>query len=129
MKSIRAVAVVALAALTAVACSEPEQPSEPPTPMPGASPFVYPVELWDQGLEGETMLMVHVTELGQVDSAYVLDSSGFDAFDSAAVDGSRRLQFSAGRRGDLRVAMWTKVPVRFAIDTATAGQTEGGVVR
>ena len=116
-------------ALVATACGEPEEPAEPPTPMPGASPFVYPVELWDQGLEGETMLMVHVTELGQVDSAYVLESSGFDAFDSAAVDGSRRLQFSAGRRGARRVAMWTKVPVRFAIDTTTAGQTEGAVVR
>ena len=116
-------------ALVAAACSEPEPPAEPPTPMPGASPFVYPVELWDQGLEGETMLMVHVTELGQVDSAYVLESSGFEAFDSAAVDGSRRLQFSAARQGDRRVATWTRVPVRFSIDTTAAGRPEGGVVR
>jgi TonB family protein len=116
-------------AVVATACAEPEPPTDPPTPMPGASPFVYPVELWDQHVEGETMLMVHVTELGQVDSAYVLESSGFDAFDAAAVDGSRRLQFSAGRRGDRRVAMWTKVPVRFSIDTTAAGQPEGGVVR
>ena len=105
-----------------VACGGPEEPIENPTPMPGVSPFEYPLELWDQRLEGETMLMVHVTELGRVDSAYVLESSGFGEFDSAAVAGARSMQFSAGRQGDRRVAMWTKVPVRFALDSLADAQ-------
>jgi TonB family protein len=108
-----------------LACGGEEEPAENPTPMPGASPFEYPLGLWDERLEGETMLMVHVTELGRVDSAYVLVSSGFGEFDSAAVAGARRLQFSAGRRGDRRVAMWTKVPVRFALDTLADAQAAG----
>lgn len=110
--------------ITAVllACGGPEEPLESPTPMPGGSPFEYPLELWDQQIEGETMLMVHVTELGRVDSAYVLTTSGFGEFDSAAVVGARRMQFSAGRQGDRRVAMWTKVPVRFALDSVADAQ-------
>jgi TonB family protein len=109
-------------AAAVVACSGPEEPVENPTPMPGESPFEYPLDLWDARIEGETMLMVHVTELGRVDSVYVLETSGFGEFDSAAVVGARRLQFSAARQGDRRVAMWTKVPVRFALDSAADAQ-------
>lgn len=118
----RLIAALPLAAAAlAAACAGPEEPAEHPTPMPGPSPFEYPIALWDERIEGETMLMVHVTELGRVDSVYVLETSGFDAFDSAAATGARQLQFSAGRRGDERVAMWTKVPVRFSLDSTAAG--------
>jgi TonB family protein len=109
-----------------VSCGGADEPVEHPTPMPGRSPFEYPVALWDQRLEGETMLMVHVTELGQVDSAYVLDSSGFREFDSAAVSGARRLRFVPGRQGERRIPMWTKVPVRFALDTLADPTTDAG---
>lgn len=109
-------------AAAVLACNGPEEPIENPTPMPGASPFEYPLELWDNGIEGETMLMVHVTELGRVDSVYVLETSGFSEFDSAATAGARRLQFSAARQGDRRIGMWTKVPVRFAIDSTADAQ-------
>jgi len=112
-----------------VACNGTEEPVENPTPMPGESPFEYPLELWDQRIEGETMLMVHVTELGRVDSVYVLETSGFGEFDSAAVAGARRLQFSAARQGDRRVAMWTKVPVRFALDSTADAQAQTPVGR
>jgi TonB family protein len=113
-------------AACALACGVPDEPIEQPTPMPGTSAFEYPVGLWDQRLEGETMLMVHVTELGQVDSAYVLDTSGFREFDSAAVAGARRLQFSAGSQGGRRIAMWTKVPVRFSLDTTAPAEPPAG---
>lgn len=88
--------------------------------MPGPSPFEYPTALWDQKLEGETLLMVHVTETGAVDSAYVVQTSGQMAFDSAALRGAKQLRFSAGRQGQRRVAMWTRVPVRFRMDTVPA---------
>lgn len=113
-------------AAAVLACNGPEEPVESPTPMPGESPFEYPLDLWDQRIEGETMLMVHVTELGRVDSVYVLETGGFTEFDSAATAGARRMQFSAGRQGDRRVAMWTKVPVRFALDSAADAQFAPG---
>lgn len=106
-----------LGLILTASCGVPAPPIEQPTPMPGASPFAYPVELWDLRLQGETLLMVHVTELGAVDSAYVLDSSGYQQFDSAAVRGAHQLRFSPGRQGPKRVAVWTKLPVRFSLDT------------
>lgn len=106
--------------LAAASCDAPRGPVEQPTPMPGASPFVYPVELWDLRIQGESMLMVHITELGAVDSAYVVASSGFSEFDSAAVRGARQLRFSPGKQDQRRVPMWTRLPVRFSIDTLEA---------
>ena len=78
------------------------------------SPFRYPIELWDAEVEGEVVVMVHVTDVGEVDSVYVLESSGAPAMDSAALAGTRQLEFAPGRRGDRRIAMWAKLPVRFA---------------
>ena len=100
-----------------LACEPAAARTEPPTPMPGESPFVYPVELWDRGVEGEALLLVHVTELGDVDSVSVETSSGQPAFDSAAVQGARGLRFSPARLGDRRIPAWTRVPVRFRTDT------------
>jgi TonB family protein len=101
-------------------CSGEEEPIEHPAAMPGPTPFAYPVELWDRRIEGETMLMVHVTELGAVDSAYVLTSSGHAEFDSAAMRGAPQLRFSPGKQGKRRVPMWTRLPVRFSLDTLQA---------
>lgn len=116
-----------LVIMWAVGCGDPpaSEPVEEPTPMPGASPFAYPVELWDLGIEGEATLMVHVTERGAVDSAYVLTSSGFAEFDLAAVQGAHALQFSPAQRGDERIAMWTRLPVRFSMDSLAAPPSGG----
>lgn len=101
-------------------CAEARIEIEHPAPMPGSSPFEYPVALWDQRVQGETLLLVHVTAIGDVDSAYVHTSSGVAAFDSAAVAGAFHLRFAPARQGDRRVPMWTKLPVRFSIDSVTA---------
>jgi TonB family protein len=85
--------------------------------MPGPTPFQYPLELWDLEVEGETLVMLHVTELGVVDSVYVDESSGFAGFDSAAVRGAMRLRFAPGRQGERRVDVWTRLPVVFQRDT------------
>jgi TonB family protein len=106
-----------VAILALISCRDAREPAEQPTPMPGPTPFVYPTELWDLKVQGETMLMVRVTELGAVDSAYVVSSSGFREFDSAAVRGVHQLRFSPGRQGQRRIPMWTKVPVRFSLDS------------
>jgi TonB family protein len=112
---------IALAgALLLASCGAETASVERPELMPGASPFAYPISLWDAREQGETELMVHVTALGEVDSAYVHGSSGFAAFDSAALAGARALRFTPARQGDLRVPMWTRVPVRFSLDSTAA---------
>jgi TonB family protein len=112
----------ALIALAVAACG-PEEPVTDPQSISVDSPFQYPIELWDERVEGETVVMVHVTEMGAVDSVYVQETSGQPAFDSAAVTGARELRFSPGRRGERRVDMWARLPVRFRMppDSAITG--------
>jgi TonB family protein len=114
-----AMIVVAVAACVAeeVAVQEPEL-------IENDSPFRYPIDLWDEGTEGETIVMVRVTPTGGVDSVYVAESSGYAAFDSAAVSGARELRFVPGRRDDRRAAMWARVPVRFQTTGNGAGAEE-----
>lgn len=90
-----------------------EEPFEDPVPLEGDSPFRYPLTLWDEGAEGASLLMVHVTETGTVDSAYVDQTSGYPAFDSAAVAGAMQLRFLPARRGEERTDAWVRFPVRF----------------
>jgi protein TonB len=103
------------------ACGGPEQPITQPELMPDPSPFVYPTKLWDRRVRGETLLLLHVTTAGEVDSVAVSNSSGHAEFDSAAVSGARKLRFVPGRRGGLPIDMWTKLPVRFEADSVKAG--------
>lgn len=100
-----------------------DEPVVQPTPLDRPSPFQYPLALWDRGLQGETLLMVHVTTAGGVDSATVSRSSGQPAFDQAAVAGAYKLRFLPGHRGGKKLAMWVRFPVRFARDTAQADST------
>lgn len=86
-----------------------------PEPLTTDLPVQYPLELWDTGVEGESVVMAHVTAAGAVDSAYVLRSSGQAAFDSAAIAGAMASRFSPGRRDDQAVAAWVRLPVRFRI--------------
>lgn len=105
--------------LLAAGCGE-QLPETPPRQIAG-SPFHYPEDLWDAGVEGETVLRLFVTESGQVDSARVERSSGYASFDSAAVDGSRDLRFEPALRGEEAVGVWVLLPVQFDLpspDTA-----------
>lgn len=97
-----------------------DRPVVQPVPLAGESPFHYPLTLWDRGLEGETWLLVHVSAVGRVDSVKVWKTSGRLAFDSAAIAGAPGLQFVPGHRGSRKLAMWVKLPVRFARDTIGA---------
>jgi TonB family protein len=110
---------VLLFCLTVAACAKPEEPLTQPELMPDPSPFKFPVALWDQNVTGETLLMLHVTREGKVDSVSVFNSSGQIDFDSAAVNGARQLRFVPGRRGRRPVDMWTKLPVRFWRDSTS----------
>lgn len=106
-------AFAAAAAFGLVAACGGDEPVTDPRPISVESPFRYPIDEWDGDVEGEVVVMVHVTAVGDVDSVYVLESSGQPALDSAALAGTRELDFAPGRRGDERIDMWAKLPVRF----------------
>ena len=98
--------------LFAPACGGDE--IERPRFLSGEVPIEYPLQMWDQDVEGETVLIVRVSATGTVDSVRVLESSGHRAFASAAVEGARHLQFSSARQGGKQVEVWAHVPVRFS---------------
>ena len=118
MKRFRPLVHLALAAalLPAAGC-EPEVVPETPPRQLSASSFQYPEELWDAGVEGETVLRLFVTPAGTVDSTRVERSSGQEAFDRAAMDGVRELRFQPARRGEEPVGAWVLLPVQFRMNT------------
>jgi len=85
-----------------------------PVPLYGEEPIEYPLTLWDEGVEGETVLRVRVTDTGTVDSVEVVTSSGHRGLDDAAVAGVRSIRFEPGRRNGKRVRMWATLPVHFS---------------
>ena len=104
--------------LCALACGERVAENEQlPVPISDPSPIEYPVSLWDRDIDGETELLVHVSDMGAVDSVLVSRSSGVEELDSAAVTGARKLRFTPGRRGERRIAKWIRLPVRFTKDS------------
>lgn len=107
-------------------CDPTTETVQEPIPIPDPTPVAYPQGLWDRGVQGETEIMVHVNEMGDVDSVLVSKSSGYSDFDSAAVNGARRLRFTPGQRGDRRIAMWTRIPVRFSRDSSATFGTPVG---
>ena len=108
-----ATGTAALALLTTLACGG-EGEIEPPKPLYGQIPIDYPLTLWDQDMEGETLLRVRLTDTGAVDSGEIAEASGYLAFDSAAMAGARDLRFSPARRDGKRIEVWAKVPVYFS---------------
>ena len=113
VSAVRSLAVCALLAGGMSGCSG-DQEIESPSPLSASVLIDYPLDLWDQGVEGSSMLKVRVTDLGNVDSVVVMESSGYDAFDSSAVRGARTLRFSPARQGDKRIEVWAHVPVHFS---------------
>ena len=98
--------------LLAACGGEPEL--EQPVPLYGEDPIAYPLELWDEGVEGTALLRLLVNEEGAVDSVEVVESSGHEGLDEAARTGARELRFEPGRLNGKRTAMWASLPVEFS---------------
>lgn len=113
-------AIVLWTLLPLSACTEQEVLPETPPRQTSESPFHYPEDLWDAGIEGETTLKVFVTTEGRVDSTRVEQSSGHAAFDSAAVEGAQRLSFEPARRGEEPIDAWVLLPVQFHMNDAAS---------
>lgn len=118
------------ATLMAAACGT-DREIEQPTPLFSEVPIEYPLHMWDQDMEGETLLRVRVDDVGTVDSVEVLETSGYASFDSAAVAGARELRFTPARRDGKRISVWAEVPVHFSKrprpDTLGVPGSPGGV--
>jgi len=114
------VAGLALLLLILLSGCSGESRMEQPAPLYGDVPIEYPLELWDQDIEGKTLLKVRVDDMGRVDSAVVVESSGHPAFDSAAMRGAKELRFAPARKDGERITVWARVPVHFSKDPRPA---------
>ena len=108
-----AVAAVAAAVLSAAACDRNAEIA-PPAPLSGQSGVEYPAELWEEGVEGVTVLRILVNEDGGVDSVLVAEGSGHGALDSAAARGARRVRFAPALSQGIPIRVWARLPVRFS---------------
>lgn len=132
------VALVAIVAVSA-GCAETVRPVlgglriGPPrggpfvTPVLAAEqmPFAYPQDAWERGVGGETMLRIHISSSGTVDSVAVANSSGDRVLDSAAVAGAWRLRYRPAREGENPVSVWALLPVRYPMPQAAAIEDGG----
>jgi TonB family protein len=93
----------------------PVRENDVPVAVNSESPFQYPPDLYDQGVEGEVRLRLFVDSTGRVhpESTVVATTSGTPGLDSAAVRGAAQLQFAPAHRDGQPVGMAFYQPVIF----------------
>jgi len=75
----------------------------------------YPATARRLGIQGTTMLRVHVLIDGRVGDVLVQETAGHPDLDQAAAEAVRRWRFDPARRGNDPVAMWVLLPVEFRL--------------
>jgi TonB family protein len=78
-------------------------------------PFRYPAALYSQKIQGNVTLRVFVDQDGRVvtESTRVVETSGYNALDSAAVKGSDGLRFVPAKRRGEAMSVSILFPVYF----------------
>lgn len=87
------------------------EPLRPPARRDTLHPFEYPRAAWSRGASGTTVLKILISAEGTVDSAFVLETSGDPALDSAAVANARYLEWDAAHQGGKPIPIWGRLPV------------------
>jgi protein TonB len=131
-RHLRAPVPLCICALLAVAACRGREPvpapatveNDVPVAINSGSPFQYPPDSYDQGVEGEVRLRLYVDSAGRVrpESTRVASGSGTPALDSAAVRGAALLQFAPAHRNGQPVGMAFYQPVVFRRGAEPSGQ-------
>ncbi len=119
-----------------------ELPAAPPAPRPPALPHFdpanhtasqdltynaqhparYPREAVMAHHEGRVLMLILVSEKGDIGEVRVEQSSGYLELDNAAVAAARTWRFSPGYRDGVPQASWVRVPATFALNWPPAGK-------
>ena len=122
MRRVTSVCVVILAAcgsgqssLEEAEAADIERGFELPVATNAESPVFYPVDLFEQEVEGSVVLRLYITDDGTVvpESTQVAETSGLPLLDSAAIAGVAELKFSPATRNGTPVATLFLQPVHF----------------
>lgn len=94
---------------------ETGRPDELPAIRDDGEVFRYPAGLYEERIQGNVTLRIHIDSLGYVvnDSTMVVESSGYPTLDSAALHGSQRVVFAPARLKGRPVSMSILLPVYF----------------
>lgn len=76
----------------------------------------YPAELRAQGIEGDVTVRIRLSEDGSVVDARLVASSGYDAFDRAALETARRERFSPARDRGRPISFDLSYTYRFRLE-------------
>jgi protein TonB len=76
----------------------------------------YPRLARRRAYQGTVVLEVLVDQYGNVSDLRVWKSSGYQILDSSAMNAVRSWLFEPGMRGNEKVAMWVRIPVRFQLE-------------
>ena len=91
------------------------KPDVPPVMRNRELPFRYPAALYEKKVQGNVTLHIRIDSTGAVvaDSTQVVKSSGIPALDSAAVNGSRFLDFAPAKLKGRPIAVSVQLPVYY----------------
>jgi len=79
-------------------------------------PPKYPRIARKRGYQGTVVLEVLVDQEGKVGDLRISESSGYSILDRAAMASVKGWVFEPGMKGDQKVDMWVKVPIRFQLN-------------
>ncbi len=75
--------------------------------------LIFPVSAQQRGVDGVTKVFISITEKGEVKDAKVMESSGYEDLDEAAVSYCKKLSFFPAMHGDVPVSSYVKLKVNF----------------
>ncbi|MGK7312741.1 MAG: energy transducer TonB [Candidatus Longimicrobiales bacterium M2_2A_002] len=75
----------------------------------------YPPLLRDAGIGGKVNVWFFIDENGRVQRTLVNESSGYDAFDQAALKVADIMEFSPAYNRDKKVPVWVAIPITFEV--------------
>ena len=75
----------------------------------------YPPLLRDAGIGGTAMVWFFIDESGRVVKTQIHQSSGYDAFDAAALLLADRMEFTPAYNRDRAVRVWVSIPITFEV--------------
>jgi TonB family protein len=76
----------------------------------------YPLEAFDQGLQGKVVIRIFVNKEGKVSDTKILYSSGSDILDEAALKMARSSIFKPGLIDGEPSDFWLNLPIQFKLD-------------
>jgi TonB family protein len=79
-------------------------------------PPIYPKDAEKKKIQGTVNLRIHVTTLGTVDQVEIINSSGLESMDKAAVKAAQKTRFRPAIKDGQRVPMWISYPIQFALN-------------